>query len=346
MKNNSTIQKESASLWLKKLKEADFSALGLSPYHLNYLNRLQAILPHYFSIYEKCFSILFQNLSETEIQKICKQAYIVDYGGGCGFLSLYARAVVGIDSIIYVDMNENSVALTAQIFDYFSLNKPILILGDQKKLAHYCKENSIHLHYLVSTDVIEHIYNLDLFFADIQETFPNLSMVFSTGSNPYNSHIRKKLEAYMIEDELKGTDTSSAFLAQRKKYIETHFNLSSYETLQLAICTRGLIFPEVHAAVLKYQESTQFPLENSNAYECCDPNTGSWTERILPLKEYKNILKKHAFEVRFLRGYYAEERTLPLKSLFFKFLNFCIRCSGPLGFLIAPYMYLKINIKK
>lgn len=346
MKNTSNLQQESASSWLKKLEEADFSSLELSRYHADYIHRLQAHFKHYFSIYEREFACLFQNHSEAEIKNACNQDYFIDYGGGCGFLSLYAFAIMGIKKIIYVDTNKNSAKVTAQIFDYFALPKPIIIIGNQNTLISYCKNEKISPKYLISTDVIEHIYNLEIFFKEIGASFPQLEMVFSTGSNPKNPYVRKKLEAYMVADELRGDEHHKAFLAQRKNYIERHFEFSPYESLQLAIRTRGLIFEDIHASAEHYQKTGMLPDESQDLYECCDPNTGSWTERILSFKQYKRLVHKYGFKISFLKGYYDENRNSGTTSLFFKLLNVCIRLCGFLGYFIAPYIYLKISPKQ
>ena len=53
----------------------------------------------------------------------------VDYGGGCGLLSIYAK-LIGIGTVIYIDLNPVSVSAAGQIFEKVGYGADVLLQGD------------------------------------------------------------------------------------------------------------------------------------------------------------------------------------------------------------------------
>jgi DNA phosphorothioation-dependent restriction protein DptG len=77
-------------------------------------------------------------------------------------------------------------------------------------------------------------------------------------------------------------------------------------------------------------------------YNTCDPNTGNWTERILPLKKYQEILNRQKYQVRIKNGFYNSDRKNIFLSLIAKGINFFVRNSGRIGRVLAPYIILMV----
>jgi hypothetical protein len=80
-----------------------------------------------------------------------------------------------------------------------------------------------------------------------------------------------------------------------------------------------------------------------DAFNTCNPETGNWEERILPLKVYEQLASEAGFRAVFAPGFYNEERSTKLVSTAFRLINFCIRKSGKFGFKLAPYIIIKLS---
>ena len=317
------------------LSAIDYDKLPISDYNKQYISRLKPALMYYLKIYSCCLAKGLQNsvLSLSEIT-------MVDFGGGSGFLSIYAKKL-GIGNVIYVDLNPLSVETVTLLKKETGFGPDVILHGSSDILATWCSKKSVLPDFLVSTDLIEHVYSLNTLFSELIGVNNQMRMIFTTASTPYNPYVRRRLQRMMRACEYGSLETPN-YYTKRKDYIRQQFvSLSEQEVDDWALKTRGLIYADIDLAVKERQDPV--PLD---AYNTCDPETGNWAERILPIRSYRNMLLKHAYTVSVYKGFYNINRLKKWKSLIFRFLNLIIRISGRIGLLVSPFIILVCDKKK
>lgn len=294
---------------IHKIRGVDYASLDISDYSRDYIIRMLPHLEYYFDIYERCIQKVV-SLSG----KPAGQLTLVDYGGGHGFLSFLAKSK-GVGQVVYVDFNPKAVQTVHALSDRLGVGPDVVIEGDAMVLRQWCERESVVPDALLGMDVIEHIYCLDDFFSDVFALNRNMDMVFTTGSTPYNRHVVKRLHKAMVNDEM-GVGGRPGFRAMRRDFIARHFPDLPDERLDYwASYTRGLNYDDVLRAV-----DSQSPNLLSDPFNTCDPSTGSWTERILPIRDYQALVQSYGADVSVENGFYNTYRK-GLKGLLSKWLN-------------------------
>lgn len=304
-------------------------SLHISDYSRDYIVRMLPHLEYYFDIYERCIQRAV-SLSGKPID----QMTMVDYGGGHGFLSFLAKSK-GVGQVVYVDFNHKAVQTVHAISDKLGDGPDVVIEGDAFVLRQWCERECVVPDVLLGMDVIEHVYCLDDFFSDLFAINRDMVMVFTTGSTPYNRHVMKRLHKAMADDEY-GVGGRPGFRATRRDFIARHFpGLSDGQLDYWAACTRGLNFDDVLRAV-----ESQSPNLLSDPYNTCDPATGSWTERILPIHDYQTLVQSYGASVCVENGFYNSYRK-GLKGMLSKWLNRPLLNGRMRSW--APFIVLKVS---
>jgi hypothetical protein len=323
----------------QQLRQIDYRSLPISDYSRDYILRLLPILDYYLDI---CNQALDYLLPATRSQL---PATLIDYGGGHGFMSLLAKRR-GIRRVIYVDYNPQAAETITALSHLLGQGPDVILTGDQDTLRDWCREHQVVPDALVGIDVIEHIYRLDLFFDGLKALNPHMAMVFSTSSTPFNPWVKRRLRRFMERDE-QGHDGKPGFYQLRRDFIaRLRPDLSPQELDCLARQTRGLAFQDINSecvnALMRECASlnSQFSILNSqfSIPNTCDPRTGSWTERILPIEAYRRYAR-HC-HVTYAKGFYNRHHQ-GLKGLAARTLNLLLRL--PFTRWIAPFIYLKVN---
>ena len=305
---------------IKQIKEIDYDHLGISDYNRAYINKLLPSIEYNFGMY---------NHSISSLSTLTKDSLVVDFGGGHGFLSLFLKAL-GY-KVIYCDYNPLSAKTVSLIKEHLGFGPDYIVTGSTSELKTFCEEHQLTPTHLVATDLIEHVYDLSVFFHDLQKINSSFEMVFTTGSNPANAYKCKQLRKYMQEDE-------KEFVKQRKTYIHDNYtHLSNNEIEKLAKHTRGKIYSDIKKEVNQYLKTGNCPVLLEDPYNTCDPATGSWTERILSFETYKQLADKYGFKIEFASGFYNEKRNNALLSFLFRTMNL-FTCHP-----LAPYIVIKLH---
>ncbi|MDR1368972.1 MAG: class I SAM-dependent methyltransferase, partial [Dysgonamonadaceae bacterium] len=298
---------------IQLIRNIDFETLGISQYNLEYIRRMLPNLNYHFRIYTDSILILLKN------EKI--QPWFVDFGGGHGFLSLLLK-MLGF-KVIYCDNNPLSVQTITKLKSVLKIGPDHIVEGSSDEFLAFCTSNKIKPNYLIATDLIEHIYDLDIFFSNLYQINPGFKMVFTTYANPSNPQKVRILRKLMIDVE------KNIFLPMREDFIrENYQNLTDKEFYILAKSTRGLTYKDIPDTVDNYLENAQLLPVDVDNYNTCDPQSGNWMERILPLKEYRKILNENGFHVEFKKGFYNENYKNPIKTIIYTGINKIIKYSG------------------
>lgn len=330
-----------------QLRTMNVGELRLSDYCSKSLGRVVDASDYYLDIYryslEKALEI--SGLSPAEIT-------IVDYGGGHGILSVLAKRLE-FERVIYVDSNPEAHFMARKVFEKFQTGPDIMLQGDVETLKEWCAANRVKPDALLAMDVIEHIYVLDEFFAALHTISPSMSMVFTTASTPFNKRVVRRLHHAMNVDEY-GSGRKKGFRQLRRDHIlHLHPDMPDKQLDYWAENTRGLIYSDIERAV-----ESQSPNLLLDAYNTCDPATGSWTERILPIDDYEHILLPYHFSLQVVPGRYNDHRHGP-KEWMSRYYNKTIdkvkkaepgtrreRRQYRKALRVAPFLYLIVNANR
>ena len=314
---------------LHRLKCIDYSSLPISEYSRQYIQRMLPHLDYYLDIYHRCLDKMLR-----QIDKKPADIVMVDYGGGHGFLSLTAKQM-GIGKVIYIDINPQAAETVQALANEVGITPDSILQGDASTLRQWCSDNRITPDALLGMDVIEHIYRLEVFFADIYAANPTIFMLFTTGSTPYNPFVKRRLHRIMRADEL-GHGGQPGFFLLRKQHILRHYpEMKDWEAELWAADTRGLTYPDILVAV-----DTHRPHTDIDDYNTCDPATGSWTERILPIAAYQALVRPYHATVSVGLGYYNTHRA-GLKGIASRLTNLLLHI--PISRPLAPFITLIIK---
>lgn len=325
--------------FIKKVSLANFSQLPISDYSKVYLKNIQSQINYIADIYS---SIVLKALEQAtkDISAIC----VVDYGGGTGLLSVFAK-MCGFSKVIYNDIYEISCQDVVHITQMLGIKLDEIIQGDIKNVAEI-SGNKTDL--LISMDVIEHIYDLENFFSVANKMNPRLVMVHYTGANMYNPLINQRLKKEQLKVEYKGIakkyghkerDTINPFFTIRKEIIQQQFpEVKESELDNYAKLTRGLDKNDIITEVREKIKNPFFQIKIvKHPTNTCDPYTGNWEEHLISKKEYKDLAEKNGFSFRMIPSLYnTHQRTL--KIFIFHILNLVTKIFK--GVWSAPGFYL------
>lgn len=324
--------REKANKLTRELQAIDFDRLPISDYNKTYIRQLLPVMPYYMRIYTRC-------LQQTVKAADCpvEEITMVDYGGGSGFLSMLAN-MSGIGKVIYIDINPHSAETITVLKALTGYGPDVILTGDSSDLLSWCKENVMLPQLLIATDVIEHMYDLSLFFDDLIRANPEMDMLFTTASTPYNPYVKRKLRRFMVDCE-RGDIVTPNYLTKRMTFIQENYpELDLEQIMTWAVSTRGLIYPDIRKAVA----NGQLP-KNVDKYNTCDPETGNWAERILPINDYAAIISPYGYTLKSGKGFYNDKRGNMLTALAMKLLNVLITVTGKWGFYLAPFITLSMT---
>lgn len=312
-----------------QLRHINYQQLAISDYSRSYILRMLPNLDYYLDIYGRCLD----RMSASAGKPLAELA-MVDYGGGHGFLSCLAKWR-GVGRVIYIDYNPQAVEAVKAVSAALGFGPDVILQGDAAALLEYVRVSDCKPDALLGMDVIEHIYRLPDFFAQLHAVNPDLQMIFTTGSTPFNPFVVKRLHRVMLLDE-QGRGGEPGFCDSRRQAIAQRFPQMSDPDLDAwAACTRGLTYADVILAVER-----QVPNTLTDSYNTCDPATGSWTERILPLADYQALTASFGWKVEVHNGFYNTYRD-GVKALLSRLLNSMLR-TGRCRCL-SPFIILTIN---
>lgn len=320
------------------LNAINYNELPISDYNKQYIKRLMPAMSYYMDIY---IITLFNSIRERNCP--LTDITLVDYGGGCGFFSMFAKAV-GIGKVIYIDLNPQSAETIKQIKEITTLGPDVILTGDSPKLLDWCQKNETKPEILIAIDVIEHIYDLRHFFSDLTAINKDLNMLFTTGSNPLNPLKRRRLYKEMDAYE-KGDVITPNYYTKRLEYITRTFpKLTEEKSREFASLTRGMIYDDIKYFINAYDVKGADPLTTpslQNRHNTCDPETGNYMERILPIAFYAHYLRPSGHKLGIHLGFYAITRKSRLMGKLALLVNRFILSSPFWGIRISPFIIIQ-----
>ncbi|HMJ47503.1 MAG TPA: class I SAM-dependent methyltransferase, partial [Ferruginibacter sp.] len=235
---------------------------------------------------------------------------MIDYGAGNGLLGMFAKHC-GFKKVYLTDIDKSFTEGATVLARELDIEIDGIVHGDITDVKNIFTGIPDAI---IGTDVIEHIYDLDIFFSTMYSFNPGIVSVFTTASNPENYFKIRQLKKLQLKDELEGGDPGDfllfgehgheSFLKIRKGIINDTASLTSNEVEQIAKATRGYDKNDIVKAVNKYILTKELPMPPSHPTNTVNPLNSSWTERILSLEEYAAIYARHGFSLEIHTGFY------------------------------------------
>lgn len=323
----------------KKLEFVVVNDISTELYCKKYLTHLLKHTTYYLAIYADVLQKLIKHSSKPK-----ESISLIDYGAGNGLLGIFAK-FCGFKKVFINDIDAKFVNASQKLAIQLNIKIDGYLTGDISTAEEYFKYEAPDA--IAGTDVIEHIYNLEDFFASLQRINQSMVSVFTTASNPENYFKVRMLKKLQLKDELKGgTPDDHAlfgeyplepFIKIREQIIRKHAdNLSDTSIIDLAKATRGKNEEDIIAVVEQYTISGKLPPQPADDTNTCNPLNGSWTERILSLKEYSILYKTAGFIPTFYNGFYNV-----YEGDFSKYLKKALNLGiSILGKKISPYIVI------
>jgi 2-polyprenyl-3-methyl-5-hydroxy-6-metoxy-1,4-benzoquinol methylase len=293
-----------------KLTCLDLSSLSISDYNKkyfgNYLQAIKATLARYS--YLLLLSIDRSNIALEDF-------VFLDYGAGSGILALLAKEL-NIGTVIYNDIYDISCQDAQIIAQAIGNESDYYIQGDIDRVTEVLANNALTCDAIASYDVIEHIYDVDLFMEKIPCLLKSRGkIVMETTANPSNplikwqrmkGHKQCEYRDQIAEYGHKEIDTLKSYLSVRKEIISKYNqSLERSEIDLLAQKTRGLIDRDIINCVDRYIKKGELPQDPTHPTNTCDPYTGNWAEHLIEPRYWQLSLNKLKLETTILGGYYS-----------------------------------------
>ena len=271
-----------------------------------------------------------------------KNYVIVDHGGGTGIFGMLAKEL-GIGTVIYNDINEKWTEDARTIAKTIGNESDYYIAGDIDTLVSFVQEKSIDCNAIVSYNVIEHIYNIEVFLSKIHRINSGDLLVFmSTGANEYNPIIKRQIVSDQIRVEY-GIDKkgivvkNNPYRSIRESIIrDLHPQLPDKEIIDLSISTRGMKVDDIEKTVKILKTEGKYPDNPKHPTNTCNPHTGYWAEHLMNPFELERILESCHYDTQVLVGYYGRPNRI-LNRIVGYIANIFLYFLKNKGLMISPY---------
>ena len=332
-----------------RLNGVKIDQLQLEEYPAKYLHQLIHHKAYYLHMYA---AVLNKAVEEVECR--IEELVLIDYGCGNGLLGLFAK-YCGCKQVYLNDTNSSFLAAAEKLWNEMAVEVDGLIEGDISEVEMFLNNKS-KPHAIIGTDVIEHIYNLNIFFTTIARINPEMVTVFTTASVTDNYFKSKQLIRLQYKDEHVGSNALHAgannkfaglpFKKIREQLIKSYApSLPDEKVLNLSIATRGLNKQDIFKTTDEFKNSGKMPAPPGHSTNTCDPITGSWTERLLTIDEYQLLYNQAGFSLKVYNGFYNQWQG-GVKSYILKFANKFIGLLHNRARFIAPFIILVGGPKK
>jgi 2-polyprenyl-3-methyl-5-hydroxy-6-metoxy-1,4-benzoquinol methylase len=173
--------------------------LEISDYNKRYfgeytINHLRSALQH--CSYLLAWSVGYSNVPLDRFE-------FIDYGGGPGTLSLLAKEL-GIGTVVYNDIYDISCQDASRIAHAIKDDADHYFHGDIDELIDFLKQNNISCNAIASSEVIEHIYDIESYLRKLSAlSESSLSIVMATSANSLNPIIKRQRKRMHLDVEYK-----------------------------------------------------------------------------------------------------------------------------------------------
>jgi 2-polyprenyl-3-methyl-5-hydroxy-6-metoxy-1,4-benzoquinol methylase len=308
------------------IPKLDIDSLPFEPFYKWYFSVCHLSRPHF--TLETSAKLLHDAIVATG--KPHTEVVVMDYGAGLGTLYLLAK-MIGVKKIIYNDLLPAFATPAIAIDKALGYKMDEYIIGDTLSTCQQLQAKNIVCDVIVSRNVIEHIYDLKIFFAQIAQYQPKAILYNSTTANWKNpaAHIQHIIMHYKAKP----------ILLKKKIAIikEALPELADTEQIKLGIALLQYGGQEFEDAIATFKINKQMPKPKGDYTNVCD-ETGNWREHLLTYNQYRQIAPQYNLE--FLPGFWDVHYTSFLKNMLGKTANFITNILGKKGVLSTSFIYV------
>jgi ubiquinone/menaquinone biosynthesis C-methylase UbiE len=340
----SLLEKAAAELF-NDISFLDINRLDVTDYTKSYFGNYQQRL-HYGL--ETAAYLLLMAASKTN--KPLNELSVLEFGAGTGIICLLAKKS-GFGKVIYNDLFADSAKDSAVIAMHLGLSADAYVEGDVSQMIAYFQQAKMQPDIVLSRNVIEHIYSLQDYLAELKAIFHDETVLLcATTANPHNPAVRLYTQSIHRKVEYKGfqsrwgkkTDQLEAFLEVRKKIIKENFpELNEQDINALAIKSRGLKKEDILNHVQHYIINGSFTYRPSHSTNTCNPENGNWAERLLSKTDYLEMMKNNGLSIIVHNGFYDTHYRSGILNAVTGLINVLISIAGGAGIYLAPFIVLE-----
>lgn len=287
-----------------------------------------------------------------DMPAIDESSVLIDHGAGIGLFALLVKRV-GLSCLCH-DISPEYIEGIRELGRLLDATPDFFVVGDTMDLVDFCKSNHLHIKALVSRNVIEHLPDYKIFFKELfmlsEQPF---TMIFSTSANIHNPmvrHIHRKIhhnyEYHGAPAEMDNPTLNSANcgMVLRKEIIRNEFpNLNEDLLNKLAVLNRGFTKHDILERVKLFSESGVLPKPLPHPSNTCDPYTGVWVERLVPVSDYRHSATDAGFEFQTLKGFYNTHYAKSILNLIALLLNFILKLLPSRHVSLSPFLAMKLT---
>ena len=331
---------------LSQLADLDLVSLGISEYNQRYLKEKFA-KPEY----EACVTTFMLSYVLQVLPADLSNMTLVDFGAGSGLISLVAKRL-GVGNVVFCDIFEQSCIDGRRIADSLGFVADHYVCGDLKDVGKALEASGAEANAVVSHNVIEHVYDMNELFEDMQKLPQReLCIWHSTSANPLRPKTVTDLSklARKVENE----DRKAGWGHKQRNALQSYYSIrrdmitellpeaDSLMVEQFAKATRGLQRKDIEAVVEAYRETGQFTATPEHATNTCDPHTGNWCERLMDPFALTRDAKNFGINLEVASGLWCSDRKSYPKSLTKQLMNAFIGVAGTSALRFSPYYILR-----
>ncbi len=283
-----------------------------------------------------------------DTSKPLRDVIFVEYGAGTGLPCCFAK-LLGVGTVIYSGHFEPSCQDARVIHENFGVQADAYVHGELREVTDFLKAHQLGCDAMISSDCIEHIYDIDAFLLSHRDIpGDRLAVAHSSGANTRNPRISRRLRRYQVQREYEGflvkdgckpTELSQPYFEVRKQIIKEYASDWDNDILdKLARNTRGLRQDDIVRALEQYKTSGVLPDPPKDPTNTCDPLNGNWAERLLDFALICKRFSEAGFAARILPGYYGG--TTPVRRVITPMLNAVMRVAGPAAIYLGHFFTL------
>lgn len=285
----------------------------------------------------------------ADVGKPLSDITLIDYGGGPGFHSLLAKRL-RVGTVIYNDILPGYCRLAQQVAASLGCEADYYVEGDIDALVQFCAGSQIRADAITSSDVLEHIYDIDDFLRKLHAlSHEGTVTMHATGSNMFWYPSTESVSRLHVEVETKSAeeiDPQTPYRQQRMTIIREHAaNISDEVAEQLCSNTRGLIKRDIVEAVDRYLRTGRLPNPIEHPTNTCNPHTGYWAERSMNPYYLRETLQFNGFESSVVPGRWEKGNSVAA-NVIRGFLNLlALMCGTHTGLHLCYYfsIYARFN---
>jgi 2-polyprenyl-3-methyl-5-hydroxy-6-metoxy-1,4-benzoquinol methylase len=315
------------------IPKLDIDSLPFEPFFKWYFNACHLSRPHF--TLETSAKLLHDAIIITG--KPHTEVIVMDYGAGLGTLYLLAK-MIGVKKIIYNDLLPEFATPAMAVDKALGYQMDEYIIGDTESACQQLKAKNIICDVIVSRNVLEHIYDLKIFFAQMHAYQPQAILYGSTTANWKNpaAHLQHLMMHYKAKPIL--VNKKIAII----KTIMPDLNDALAKKLATQLIQHG--GAEFTNAVYQYKTNNIMPAPKGDYTNVCD-ETGNWREHLLTYNQYRNLAPQ--YHLSFLPGFWDTHYKSIFKIYLGKTANIVTNILGKKhGVLSTSFIYIIAKPKK